>query len=87
MRRRKGQPELPYNLEMMAHFDEVVLKEHEQEADPELPAGFEDLLYEAWREKQNDKKLEEERSRARSLQLKQDSDDYFIRVVRDRQDP
>ena len=87
MRRRKGQPELSYDLQTMADYDEVVLKEHEQEADPEPPTGFEDLLYEEWREKQDEKKLEEERARARSLQLKQDSGDYVIRVVRERQDP
>ena len=87
MKRRKGQPELPYDLETMAHYDEGVLKEHEQEADTEPAAGFEDLLYEEYREKQDEKKLEEERARARSLQLKQDSGDYVIRVVRERQDP
>jgi hypothetical protein len=38
-------------------------------------------------DKQYEKQLEEERAMARSLQLKQASGDYFIRVVRDRQDP
>ena len=65
----------------MADYNEVVLKEDEQEADTEPAAGFEDLPYEEYREKQDEKKLEEERARARSLQLKQDSGDHFIRVV------
>jgi hypothetical protein len=48
MRKRKDQPELPHDLETIPDYDEVVLKEDEQEADPEPPAGFEDLLHEEW---------------------------------------
>jgi len=51
--KKYGRDELPNDLERTSEFEEVVLIEKtEQGAKREILTGFEDLLYEAWKEKQ-----------------------------------
>ena len=49
--KKYGRDELPNDLERTSEFEEVVLIEKtEQGAKREILTGFEDLLYEAWKE-------------------------------------
>jgi len=53
MQKKYGRNELPNDLGRTSEFEEVVLiEETEQDAKGEIQTGFEDFLYEAWKEKQ-----------------------------------
>ena len=53
MKTRNERRDLPHDLESTPEFEEVVLaEENEQDVSGEQTLGFEDLLYEEWKDRQ-----------------------------------
>ena len=53
MKKKKFYEELPYEVEDHMYLEEdVMIEDNEKRWEHEPPAGFEDMLYEAWRESQ-----------------------------------
>lgn len=62
MKKKKFHEELPYDFEgNMCLEEDALIEDDEKDPDLELPVGFEDILYEAWRESQIHNQNDKER--------------------------